>query len=245
MAVAFDAATSSGLQTVDFTFQHTPVGTPRGALVGVAQHASAEQVDDTAYGAATPTAVTGSPSEFALGEGGTVHLDFLGASVPTGEQTVAVNETGGSNKAGFALTVTADADVVVQDTTVLAGEDGTGDITGTLSLGGNVCFCGVLVWNGANAVGGFAPLTGWTDRGEVDLGTECCSLYTYNTVDSADVTFGIAAGANTFDYNMLGFALTEEAGGAAVTSESRLHSVETGSVAGVAGLHPIEQGWAS
>jgi hypothetical protein len=222
MAVAFDAATNSGLQTVDFTFAHTAGVGVRGVLVGVSQIAPADQVDSTAYGAATPTAVTGSPSEFALGEGGTVHLDFLGTSVPTGEQTVAVNETGGGNKAGFALTVTADADVVVQDTTVLSGEDGTGEITGTLSLGGNVCFCGVLVWNGANAVGGFAPLTGWTDRGEVDLGIECCSLYTCDTVDDQDKLFGINAGANTFDYNMIGFALTEDAGGGAASVGSGL-----------------------
>jgi hypothetical protein len=222
MAVAFDAATSAGLQSVDFTFQHTPVGTPRGALVGVVQIANADQVDSTAYGAGTPTAVTGSPSEFTLGEAGTVHLDFLGTSVPTGEQTVAVNETGGNNKAAWALTVTADADVVVQDTTVLSGEDGTGEITGTLSLGGNTCFCGVVVWCGANAPSGFTPLTGWTDRGEVDLGAESCSLYTCDTVDDQDKPFGINAGANTFDYNMIGFALTEDAGEPAVVVGSGL-----------------------
>jgi hypothetical protein len=245
MAVAFDAATSSGLQSIDFTFAHTPVGTPRGVLVGVSQIADADQVDDTAYGAATLTAVAGSPSEFTLGEAGTVHLDFLGTSVPTGEQTVAVNETGGNNKAAWALTVTADADVVVQDTTVLSGEDGTGDITGTLSLGGNTCFCGVLVWCGANAVAGFAPLDGWTDRGKVDLGVECAALFTYDTVDSADVTFGIDALTNTHDYNMIGFALTEDAGGAdpEAAPKDRLHAIGSGFVGLGDSLHPIDEGF--
>lgn len=225
MAVAFDAVTSSGLQTTDFSFNHTPAGTPRGVIIGVGQTADADEVDSTTYGGSATSGVTGSPASGTGGEAGTVHVDFLGTSVPTGVQSVAVNETGGGNKAAFALTVTADADVVVQDTTVVHGQSvssGDNEI-GTLSLGGNTCLCGVLIWSGANGVAGLSPQTGWTDRGEVDLGIEVCVLYTYDTVGTSDVPFGFFT-TNVFDYSAIAFALTEGGGATTHTASGSLAS---------------------
>src|SRR3990167_3486070 len=117
MTVAFDAAVefqdSTPADPMEWT--HTPVGTPRGVVVLINQRASiADTVVGVTYGGVAMTRV-----QFAAGSGPEAVSNFcyfLGASIPTGAQTVSVDLTGTTTDYhSESITVTADGDTEVVD----------------------------------------------------------------------------------------------------------------------------------
>lgn len=132
MAVAHDAASESHTGTTgsaseaSFNWAHTPVGTPKGALVFVKCSGSAlDRVTGVNYGASAMTAVVGGRAVDTATEAGSVKAYFLGSSVPTGAQTVTVNRSNNSDVLwAVAITVTAASDTEITGI-VLAQEDGT------------------------------------------------------------------------------------------------------------------------
>lgn len=114
MAIAHDAVSNSGLGTTALGWTHTPTGTPRGVVVLVVQDVgSGDEVTSVTYGGTAMTRVAYLASVLG-GEDGAVYAYFLGASVPTGSQAVAVNvDATGSNKGAAAFTVTASTDTEV------------------------------------------------------------------------------------------------------------------------------------
>lgn len=208
MTVAFDAATTN--TTTSFT--HTPVGTPRAViLLSVVE---ANLITAVTYGGVAMSEVALSPVVKTTGEPAQVGAWFLGSSIPTGAQTVAITKTGEGSRVSV-ITLTGADDTEVVDTTSISSDSVT-DPSATLSLGGRDCFCCQAGRSGQDAVGGVTPLTGWTELTEADLGTQIAFTHRYNTVGTTDVTMGWTQLAE--DATAIGVAASEVvAGGAALS----------------------------
>ena len=234
MAVVFDAITSSvegGVGVWEFT--HAPVGTPRGVLLLVASSVVDDGIASVTYGGVSMTEVTGSPATEAT-EPEIVHAFFLGASVPTGAQTVSITKTGATTTDHYCecITFTAAGDMQVTDTSTASGTGANPSVT--LSLGGVASYCALVFGSGANAVPtDVDPLTGWTNRRETDTGTRGHGCYTYDTVGTADVTAGISAGSQT--YVLLAVAVSEAAASGITGTGALTNSVVTASGTGTIG----------
>ena len=209
MAVAFDAASTQAIGAGHLSWTHTPVGTPRGVLVFVLGNGAGDDVSTITYGSATLAEIPGSPNIQSVGEGFDIHAFFLGASVPTGAQTVFVNVTGFAAHAAVAITLTAGND------TALVDSDGTINSTSytnpsvTLSLGGVTSFAAIGFGSGQDAATGITPLANWTSRLEVDFGTRTAGVYTHDTIGTTDVTAGWTQTAD--DAVAIAVAVTESA----------------------------------
>lgn len=118
MAVAHDAASESHTGTTpstnqdSFNWTHTPTGTPRGVLVYVfAGNNATNPVTGVTYGGSALSAVTSGEASDTADEPGNCKAYFLGASVPTGAQSVVVSRTNNATEMyATAITVTAAAD---------------------------------------------------------------------------------------------------------------------------------------
>lgn len=133
MAVALDASSESHTGTTgstnqaSFTWNHTPVGTPKGVLVFVVTFVNAGDVSSVTYGGVAMTAVPGGRAVDTAGEPCRCDAYFLGSGVPTGTQAVVVNRANNADVMyAVAYTVTALTNTVVHPgSVVLVQEDGT------------------------------------------------------------------------------------------------------------------------
>lgn len=218
MAVAFDAVGpgASGTGTVSWT--HTPVGTPRAILVGIVQlTTAADQVTGVTYGAVAMTEVALSPLIKASGETNTVYYYFLGASVPTGPQTVEFTVSGSATKAGNSISYTAADDCEIVDTSVFQS-DSVSDAAVTVSLAGRSCAVELAGFSGEDAVTSVAPLSGWTSRGEGDFGAQVSVHYSYDTVSTVDVTAGFTQTSDDASFIAVAIGEIVAAGGRIMSS---------------------------
>lgn len=209
MAVAFDAFTASSNGTGDLSFTHTPVGTPRGVIVYIVQNADgSDSVTGVTYGGVAMSEMSGSPNLKSTGEPGGVHAFFLGSSIPTGAQTVAVSSSGTVTKRGYAITLTAGADTELVDVDATINSDST-TVSVTLNLGGRSCFCSLACFSGEGITGFITPPANWASRNEVDFGNQIGACYTYNIIGTSDVAAGHDAIAD--DAVMIATAVSEAA----------------------------------
>lgn len=211
MTVAYDNFASGAGAGTDITVNITPVGTPRGVIALFLSTGSSPWGPNsaTAYGGTSMTQVPNSPASHGTGEQGEVRVWFLGASVPTGNQDCVFTVDASTVRAAGVITLTADADVEVITTDATTGIQA--DPSGTLTLGGRTCFCAIGLYSGQNDPSGITPLTNWTARDEPDAGSEMAGFYTYDTIDSTDVTWGWTQ--TTEDSAGLAIAVSEVAGG--------------------------------
>jgi hypothetical protein len=189
--IAFDAYSENAIATGgNFNFTHTPVGTPKGVYVIVNDgFDNTDRVTSVTYGGGAMNEHASSPFNDGAGEAGTVHLYYLHSGIPSGAQTVQVNQTGGAASHAACITVTKTGTVTFQDVQTLPYVKASLE-SRTLSLGGNTCFCFLGFVSDENAPNLTDPLAGWTVRGEIDLGNRSGAYYTYDTVGSADVVAG-------------------------------------------------------
>ena len=207
--VAFDAF-SIASSTTNISYTHTPVGTPRGVLVMcIGTAADTDEFTSATYGGTSMSEVSGSPNVLTgTGhEGGDITVFFLGSSVPTGAQTVAVTVSGTGVKTCAAVSLTASTDTEVVDSDGTINSVVLDNPSVTLSLGSRVSFAVVAVFSGLNNLTNITPLTGWTGRFEEDFGSDVAGWYTYNTIGSTDVTAGWTQAGN--DALMIAVAVSE------------------------------------
>jgi hypothetical protein len=110
VAIAFDAATSSGVFETTKEFEHTPAGTPRGVIVQITDTGpgGTDKITSVAYGGVTmerkkiQELTTG-------GEQGAVYEYFLGSGIPTGKQTVKITTSASIKRYATVVTLTASA----------------------------------------------------------------------------------------------------------------------------------------
>lgn len=172
MAIAFDAATQSAAGSGTLTFNHTPVGTPRGVLVLIAQSpTNTDQVSGVTYGGVAMTEVPLSPLlQTAGAEHAAAYGYFLGSGIPTGVQSVVVSVTGAESKRAVCYTVTATADVEIEDTSTLNSASSTSPaVTLTTGAGVETWCAGVLV--SAQNDPAFTKGADYTATGTHDFGT--------------------------------------------------------------------------
>ena len=211
--VAFDAWSRDTTPGVgDQSYTHTPVGTPRGVIVFVGVTTSADEITGATYGGTAMTEMTGSPNLLAGGEQGGAHAYFLGASVPTGAQTVAITTSAsvGTNQI-YTITLTAGGNTEIVDVDATVNSASAANPSVTLSLTSRTSFAALVAWSGQNAVADITELAGWTNRHEITTGTESIGNYTYDTVSTADVTAGWTQAAE--DAVMIAVAVAQVAGG--------------------------------
>ncbi len=222
MAIAFDAFTSSNGGTGDYSFSHTPVGTPKGVIVEVVVNGLVGTVSGVTYGGTAMTEVANSPASNTTGELGGCHCFFLGSGITAGAQTVAVDMLLGTEVSiAGCVTLTANNNTSVV-TTAKVESNSLQDPSTTLSLGAVTSFCMIGAWSGIGNLT-MTPLTNWTDRFEFDFGNQNALIYTYNTIGSTDVTAGYTAGSD--DFAMHAIAVRENAGAAATTKPFTLLGV--------------------
>lgn len=192
MAVAHDAASESAVSTsaASFSWTHTPVGTPRGAIVFVLSIQSTGDDTGVTYGGAAMTLI-GSGSDTDT-EPGTVRCYYLD-NVASGAQSIVVSRVNDATQMmGMAATVTAGA-----ATDAYAG--------GMVTCGGN------QQNTGSNSSG-----TGTAASGEksVDDGSPGTDSVRYAAYYSGSAT-PIAAGANStllnnHDFTSFGWSMVRE-----------------------------------
>lgn len=229
MTIAFDAETGfvdAAGSTADLSGTHTPVGTPRGVfglqVLGFGGRTT-EFVGAT-YGGVSMTHMPGSPFEKTTSESGAVAIYFLGASIPTGAQTITFDNDGTNRiKLGACITVTAAADCEVIDTTPgnSISSDSLADPSGTLALGGSEAYCVQAGFSGRPNAGSASPLTNWTRTTSNDEGSQVQLIDRYDLIGTTDVTFGYNYFGTPDDVGLLAGAIREVA--ASAGSFSALH----------------------
>lgn len=210
MTIAFDAKSNSTAGTGDLSWTHTPVGTPKGVLVFIVANGTlSDQVTAVTYGGVAMTEVAGSPAAFDSTVDSVVYGYFLGSGIPIVAQTVAVSASG-ATKIAACMTVTADGNTAVVDTTHVTD---SGAPSGTLTLGSVTSWCALAGQCDASAASNVSPLSSWTSVLEHDFGSECAVFYRYDTIAATDVTIGWTDGSGPEPGNCLGVALRESAAG--------------------------------
>jgi hypothetical protein len=202
MAVAFDAATASGEQLDDFSFNHTPVGTPRGVLVMLFASETGDQVTGITYGGVTMTEVPLSPA-LPAGEVSS-YAYFLGASIPTGLQAVAVNMVSDAAEwSAVCITVTASNDTEVHDTSrsITTADDPSVVLTITKES-----FCAGVLGSGHLSVPSAGTDT--TIIATTDFGVATGGVSRKTTNATADFTYGFVTPGSD-DVALLAVAITE------------------------------------
>ena len=134
MTIAHDAATESHTGTTGwttspnpFTFNHTPVGTPRGVLLFCFVNANESAAFPSAsYGGVAMSAIVGGEAVDSSGEPGRCKTFFLGSGILTGTRTVSITHNASSGvKYAVVMTMTAAANTTQVGTIVLFQSDGT------------------------------------------------------------------------------------------------------------------------
>lgn len=213
MAVAYDvssAATAAEASSLSWT--HTPVGTPRGVIVFcLGQGGSGQPAIAVTYGGVSMTAVTSSYVSDAAGELGAIRAFFLGASVPTGAQTVQVT-TGNVPTVAYwaaAITVTAGGNTEYTGLVTLSGDQALGQQNVDDGSPGtnSVRFAGAYY-------GGSSPPTAGADSTSVqtvDFGTKAGGVVRETTAGQGSRPVGFNAASDDVAANFL--AIREVASG--------------------------------
>lgn len=227
MAIAFDAASALQSGTTTFSWTHTPVGTPRGVVVILVQNSAVNAVSGVTYGGVAMTEVSGSPLLKSSGESGQVRAWHLGASVPTGAQTVEVTvATGTTQKRAASMTVTAAADTAVEDTSTLSS-DSQADPSVDLSTGAGVeTFIAAGLHSGHDSAASLAPGADYTQVGESDYGAQLASIIRRTAIATGG-TIAVSWTQTAEDATLLAVAIKEAAGGDATATPAVIATTST------------------
>lgn len=223
MTVAEDSFVKHAIQTGanPSGLTHTPTGTPAGIIVCIGQE-NTTAVTAVSWGGRTLTEVTNSPQVASSGEDVTASVWFSGdASDLALRSDDDIDITGAANdRAIGSYVVTADGDTAIVDTYGDAATSKVTTIGGTLSLGGDTCFCVQACASGVNgSTGTTSTKTGWTKDlsgddppGDGDLGSAVGEAHSFDTIGSSDVTCGFTQ--NNDDAALVAVAIKDSSAGA-------------------------------
>ena len=188
MTVTFDQVTENVAAADPQNFTHTPIGTPRGVVVLIAHNTiSTDIVNGVTYGGVAMSRIRTDADT--AGEPGRTYLYFLGASIPTGAQTVSIDRTQATQSVvAYAATFTAAADTEVIDHDGTNGDQANPAVTFTQS-GRSAVSVGIL-HSGLNLPANAAELADQTRLGDHDYGNQVVVASRRTTADTADDTFG-------------------------------------------------------
>lgn len=216
MAVAYDAYSNKGEFTAGggspATWTHTPVGTPRGIIVFAQQiGTSSDFINGTvSYGGVALTRVpTNGFAQDTAAETASIYAYFLGASIPTGAQTVSISHDTGifGTKHAICVSVTASADTTV----VVSGklENDAANPTVTLDSGGTTALKLFNLYSGKDAIANITNTAGMTrilaEKYSADV---VCRVYGYRTTPGSG-SETVVQTATSDDVAMIGLAISE------------------------------------
>lgn len=209
MTVAFDAATASSGWTSSpdpFTFNHTPAGTPSGAVVLIGGSNSGDLITSVTYGGVSMTRTTNGRAFDSVGEALSVYTYFLGSGVPTGTQAVSIDHTAsGHAKIAFCITVTAGGDTEVVTDNLLQGDQANPQIT--LDSGSVTALRCFIVGSGHNSPSSLTLISGMSSVGSGTDGTKSIVCARETTPSSGSTTVGWTATSE--DVAMIAVAIAE------------------------------------
>lgn len=190
MAIAFDAVVESVRTGTEdpYTWTHTPVGTPRAIIVAAVHGASStDHVSAVTYGGVSMTRIVRATDTQT--EPGAAELWFLGASIPTGNQTVSADLASATTDdiqfVSWSYTAGADCEVIDSDSI----SENTASPTVLMSAGGREKASVCAMYGGGAAPGGTLA-TGNTLGPTEDLGAFMAQTCYETTPDNADHTIG-------------------------------------------------------
>lgn len=179
-ALAYDAESVSTASTGTLSWTHTPVGTPAGVLVLIAQNSGAtDEVTGVTYGGVPMNEVPGSPVLHTTGsEDGALYGYFLsGLEIPTGAQTVAVTGSGSTKKAACYSLVGTNTQQLHLAATKSLDSGGTANPSVSLATPtGTDTFVAAVLQSSQDDVANIAPAAGYTDTNEQDFGSQTVSF---------------------------------------------------------------------
>lgn len=219
MTVAFDAELDLGSFTTtspdNTTF--TPVGTPRGILVGIAHGTdSTDHITGVTYGGVAMARIDTAAD--AVSEAGRAYLYFLGASIPTGAQTVAItHDAGVTVKWAAAASVTAAVDTEIVTFAKLEGDQADPQIA--LDTGATTSLRFSILYSGRNVVGDNVALTDVQASGSsprIDFGN-FVAIFGRQTSAASSGSFTIGYTTLIDDVAMIAAAVQEVSGATTVT----------------------------
>lgn len=208
MTAAYDQQSSKAF-TLSDSFTHTPVGTPMGIWIPVAQiTATTNVISAVTYGGVTvPIDPNNGFVADATGELGGVYSFFLGSGIPTGAQTVAVTTANGDAKRAWCVSLTAGADTQIAASNKTSGDAANPSVV-IPTLASFVGFAGAVLFSGQNAPASVTAGSGYT----LLTATEDFGI-TSGLAERSDTRAGanIAAGftATTEDVALIGIAVNE------------------------------------
>jgi hypothetical protein len=192
--------TTGSASEASFSWTHASAVSPRGILVFTCGLSSAtNDVTSVTYGGVSMTAVTGGAATDTITEPGNMKAWFLGASVPTGNQTVIVNRNNNANILyAVSISVTAssdtathDAGIVLQNESgVLAEQSVTDGSPGTDSMRVAGAFMG------HDTVGAIANGASTTGLRDIDVGSVGCKVVRETTLGQGARSLGWSEGAS-------------------------------------------------
>ena len=98
----------------------------------------------------------------------------------------------------------------------------------TLSANSRYVASFLAFYSGQDAITGITPLTNWASESEGDFGTQTVGFYSYNPIDSVDVTAGWTQTAE--DAAMIAVTIAQVEAAAAATGLSPKVLINTGTV---------------
>lgn len=173
--MAFDASSAPTAGTSDLSWTHTPVGTPAGVIVLVAQNVGVtDEVVSVTYGGTALGEVTGSPLLHTTGaEDGALYGYFLGSSIPTGAQTVLVDVNAtGSSKQAVAITLTAIGNTTIDTTATLDSGSATNPSVSLSTTASTETFIAAVLHSGLATMASITPGADYTTLPEHDFGAQ-------------------------------------------------------------------------
>lgn len=235
MAIAFDASSSFDI-TGSGSGTHTPAGTPRGVVVCIAEDiGTTDVISGVTYGGTAMTRLAYVANDFG-NETNSVYIYFLGASIPTGAQTVAVTVASGTTaKRVWTVSFTAAADTE-SACTPQTFESSSSAASWSVTLPTAAGFAGSVVSAFATGLGncGNSTLpTGFTQVSCVDFGASTAKAAYDDGLSGANIVVEWTGSAND-DVSMAAVAIQEAAGGGGTEHFATVTSPFTTTV-GVAG----------
>lgn len=213
MTVARDAALEFAefTTTSPATLSFTPTGTPRAITVEICTVEIADSITGVTYGGVTMARIDSAVKD-APGEAGRVYTYFLGASIPTGTQTVSIAHDGSATqKWALVRSFTAGADTEVVTFNQLVGIQANPSIA--LDTGATESLRTAILYSGVGALSGFVELSGMeaVAAGEGnDFGNETTVGGVQTTAATGSFTIGWTAASD--DVAMVAVAIQEVSG---------------------------------
>ena len=219
MTVAHDNVTESAVWTTTpdpFKFNHIPVGTPKGIMVFIMHRTSnSDQITAVTYGGVSMARIQ--TAALGGGEQGRSYVYFVGASIPTGEQTVSIDHTATTNdKMAFCVSVTAAADTSVIDSDIVQAVQTNPQVTLDSGADSALSYCGI--WTGLPAPTDLTVITGMTNLGagaQGDFGPNATRVDRETSVSTGTFTIGYTGGSD--EQCLVALAIKEEAVAAAAS----------------------------